>query len=64
MDGGPTSKTICYCSLGHTRVFWESALDTALEGEVEESLLGGGMRCRFRIYLPDHIMERYVRNTK
>jgi len=23
-----------------------------------------GTRCRFRIYLPDHIMERYVRNTK
>lgn len=61
MEGKPTSKTLCYCSLGHTRVFWESALDTPLEGEVEESVLGGGMLCRFRIHLPDHIMQKYVK---
>lgn len=56
-----TSPTLCYCSLGHTRVFWESALDTPLEGEVEESALGGGMLCRFRIHLPGHIIKRYVK---
>lgn len=57
---GPTSKTLCYCSLGHTRVFWESALDTPLEGEVEESVLGDGLLCRFRIFLPDEIMKKYT----
>lgn len=61
MEGGPTSGTLCYCSLGHTRVFWESALDTKLEGEVEESVLSGGMLCRFRILLPDAIMQKYVK---
>jgi hypothetical protein len=61
MDGGAVSKTLCYCSLGHTRVFWESALDTPLEGEVIESALGGDMMCKFRIYLPDEIMKRYVK---
>lgn len=64
MDDGATSKTLCYCSLGHTRVFWESALDTPLEGVVEESVLGGGMLCRFRIYLPESVMERYVKNAE
>ncbi|AUS97109.1 hypothetical protein CDQ84_16085 [Clostridium thermosuccinogenes] len=55
------SKTMCYCSLGHTKVFWEAALDTKLEGDVLHSALGGDLLCQFVIYLPDEIMEKYVK---
>lgn len=57
---GPVSKTLCYCSLGHTKIFWETALDTELSGDVVESVLGGGLLCRFVIDLPQEIVERYT----
>lgn len=57
---GAVSKTLCHCSLGHTKVFWEAAMDTQLSGEVESSVLGEGLLCRFVIYLPDEIMNKYV----
>jgi len=57
---GPVSKTLCYCSLGHTQVFWEAALDTPLEGEVLGSALGGDLLCRFKLKLPEEVMARYV----
>jgi hypothetical protein len=59
-EEGPVSSCLCYCSLGHTKVFWEAALDTALEGEVLESALGGALRCRFVIHLPDEILRHYT----
>lgn len=57
---GAVSQTMCNCSLGHTKVFWEAALDTPLSGKVESSVLGGDMLCRFAIDLPDSIMKKYV----
>ena len=57
---GPVSKTLCYCSLGHTMIFWETALSAKLTGEVVESVLDGGLLCRFVINLPDDIMEKYT----
>lgn len=57
---GSVSKTFCNCSLGHTKVFWEAVLDTALDGEVISSVLGEGLLCKFLIYLPDEIMKKYV----
>jgi len=60
INGKTVSKSLCYCSLGHTKVFWEAALDTALEGDVLLSALGGDILCQFAIYLPDNIMEKYV----
>ena len=59
-EQGPVSKTICNCSLGHTKIFWEAILDTQLKGEVLSSVLGDGLLCSFLIYLPDEIMEKYV----
>lgn len=53
------TQTMCYCSLGHTKVFWEAALNTTLEGEVLASALAGDLCCRFVIHLPGDIMERY-----
>lgn len=52
------SSTLCHCSLGHTKIFWEAALDEQLGGEVVSSVLGGGLLCRFVIYLPDRIMRK------
>lgn len=55
------SKTMCYCSLGHTKVFWEAALDTFLDGDVLHSALQGDTSCQFILYLPDEIMQKYVK---
>ena len=57
---GPVSKTLCNCSLGHTNVFWEGAINTRLNGEVKSSVLSGGQLCCFYIYLPEKIIEEYV----
>lgn len=57
---GAVSKTLCNCSLGHTKIFWEAALDTPLDGEVISSVLGDGLLCHFVIHLPDEVMKKYV----
>jgi hypothetical protein len=57
---GAVSKTICNCSLGHTKIFWEAVFDTQLDGKVVSSVLGDGLLCCFIIYLPDEIMGKYV----
>lgn len=63
-EEGAVSKTLCNCSLGHTKIFWEAALDAQLDGEVVSSVLGDGLLCRFVIYLPDEIMKKYVREDR
>ena len=60
---GAVSKTLCNCSLGHTKIFWEAVFDTLLDGEVISSVLGDGLLCRFAIYLPDEVMRKYVHTT-
>ena len=54
------SKTLCYCSLGHTKALWEAALDMQLSGRVQRSALGGDLSCRFVIDLPECVMQKYV----
>lgn len=58
------SKTLCQCSLGHSKVMWEAVLGRELDGEVTESVLGGDLRCSFKIILPDEIMEKYVKEER
>lgn len=60
---GPVSDTLCNCSLGHTKIFWEAVFDTPLDGKVVSSVLGDGLLCRFVIYLPDEVMKKYVHIT-
>jgi len=61
--GGAVSKTLCNCSLGHTKIFWEAIFDIPLDGEVVSSVLGNELLCRFAIYLPDEVMNKYVKVT-
>ncbi|MCL2671510.1 MAG: hypothetical protein FWF10_05695 [Clostridiales bacterium] len=56
----PVSKTMCYCSLGHNLMFWETVLDAALKGDVVSSALDGNFHCKFVIYLPDDVTRKYV----
>lgn len=56
----PVSKSLCYCSLGHMLMFWETVLDTKLEGTVPESALKGDYGCTFVIKLPKEILEKYA----
>jgi len=59
-DEGEVSSTLCYCSMGHTKIFWEVALATPLEGEMVQSVLGGDLVCECVLYLPDEVMRQYV----
>ncbi|WMJ89461.1 hypothetical protein [Anaerocolumna sp. MB42-C2] len=55
------SSTLCYCSLGHIKNFWEAVFDTELDGEVVTSALNGDMLCTYVVFLPDDIMDSYVK---
>ena len=59
-EEGPVSKTLCSCSLGHTKVFWGDGSGYSAWGEVLKPVLGGASLCRFVIHLPDKVMEQYV----
>lgn len=60
LSDSSVSKTMCYCSLGHNLIFWETVLDTELRGDVISSALGGDLSCEFVIYLTDEVMRKYV----
>jgi hypothetical protein len=55
------SSTLCNCSLGHIKNFWEAVFDTELDGEVLTSALNGDIRCTYVVYIPDDIMNLYVK---
>lgn len=55
------SSTLCYCSLGHIKNFWEAVFDRELDGEVLTSALKGDVICTYVIYIPDDIMISYVK---
>jgi hypothetical protein len=55
------SSTLCYCSLGHIKNFWEAVFDRELDGEVITSALSGDMLCTYVLYLSDDIMISYVK---
>jgi hypothetical protein len=59
-ENGTVSKTLCYCSLGHAKVMWEVILCTGLDGDVVKSALAGDLMCKYVIYLPDDLIERYT----
>lgn len=54
------SKTLCYCSLGHAKIMWEAIFDIELDGEVIQSALNGDLLCKYVIYLPKEIMDKYL----
>ena len=54
------SSTLCYCSFGHVKNFWEAVFDRELDGEVLTSALKGDIKCEYFIYIPDDIMTSYV----
>jgi len=55
------SSTLCYCSLGHIKNFWEAVFDRELDGEVIASVLNGDSACRYVVFLPDDVMKLYVK---
>jgi hypothetical protein len=54
------SSTLCYCSFGHIKNFWEAVFDRELDGEVLTSILKGDLKCTYVIHIPDDIMDSYV----
>jgi hypothetical protein len=55
------SSTLCYCSLGHIKNFWEAVFDRELDGEVLTSALKGDIKCIYVVYIPNDIMDSYVK---
>ena len=43
----------CHCSLGFTKQPWQVIFGRQLEGEVLETVLAGGLVCRFAVKLPE-----------
>ena len=54
------SKTICLCSLGFVKAPWEKTFGVELDGEVVQSIIGGDDICKYVIYLPDDVIEKYT----
>jgi hypothetical protein len=50
LDGNPISADVCHCSLGHAS-HYVAGIGRAFRGEVLESVLRGGLRCRFVFHL-------------
>ncbi len=59
-EKGAVSKTLCYCSLGHVKLMWETIFDLELDGDVVESALNGNLLCKYVVYLPKEIMDKYL----
>ena len=57
------SSTLCYCSLGHIKNFWEAVFDRELDGEVLTSALKGDVKCTYVVYLPDDIINNYIKKN-
>lgn len=60
----PVSSTLCNCSLGHIKNFWEAVFDRELEGKVLSCALAGDLQCRYSLRIPDDIMEQYVKKQE
>lgn len=54
------SRTLCYCSLGHAKIMWESIFDIQLDGDVVASVLNGDLLCKYVIFIPQEIIDKYT----
>jgi len=50
--------SFCNCSAGFHKKNWEVILDHPLKAEVLETVLDGGMWCKFAIHLPEEVLNR------
>ena len=50
----------CYCSAGYGKLRYDVAFGTETRAEVLECVFSGSDKCRFRIKIPEEIMEKYV----
>jgi hypothetical protein len=48
------SPTFCLCSVGFVKKPWEVIFGEPLHTDLLESVLTGGLQCRFAIHLPEH----------
>jgi hypothetical protein len=53
LAGEEISPTFCGCATGWFKPLWEAIVGAPVEVICEESLLQGGDRCKFAIYLPE-----------
>lgn len=49
----------CYCSAGYGKLRYDVAFGIETEVEVMESVFGGSDKCRFKMKIPEEIMEKY-----
>ncbi len=49
--GTPIPSIFCNCSAGYYRAYWEIVLGKPVKVEVLDSVLKGGLECRFVVYL-------------
>lgn len=57
--GSAVPKVFCNYCLGRVKLMWETILEMPLDGRVFQSALEGDDLCRYVIYLPEGIAEKY-----
>ena len=50
----------CYCSAGYGKLRYDVAFETETKAEVLECVFSGSDKCRFKIKIPEEIMEKYA----
>ena len=56
-DDAKISPIFCYCGAGWYRQVWEGIFNQPVKVNVVESVLGGGILCRFAVHIPPEIYK-------
>lgn len=56
-SGLKVSPNFCYCSAGYHKRPWDIIFDQPVKADVMETVLNGGLVCRFAIHIPKHFLE-------
>ncbi|MFW9923868.1 MAG: hypothetical protein ACFFDW_11345 [Candidatus Thorarchaeota archaeon] len=56
------TRNFCYCSGGFFKIYWDKIFDQPVTVEPIESPLWGDLVCKFKIELPQEIIEKYIKN--
>ncbi len=57
--GAGVPSAWCACSAGYEKFLFDTVFGEETEAEVTESVLAGDPRCRFRIRIPDSVLDRF-----
>ena len=51
------SPNFCYCSAGYEKLPWDVIFDQPVKADVVDSVLKGGLACKFAIHIPNEFLK-------